>query len=189
MNAPSDAYPGSLFSLTDHEIFVVTARDEGQDSGQIATWIMPATLVPDHPRVAVVISQQNFTHSLLAVSGSFVLNLLSDEQHELLPLFGLHSTRERDKFAGMEIARSPEGIVVLPGTCGWAECRVVASLDLGDRIIYAADIVAQELHPGRRPLHKREAFALQPPDILAQLEDKHRIDGDRDKAFIRNFGH
>jgi flavin reductase (DIM6/NTAB) family NADH-FMN oxidoreductase RutF len=189
MNTLADAYPGSIFSLTDHEIFVVTARDEGRDSGQIATWIMPATLVPDHPRVAVVISSRNFTHGLLAASGRFVLNLLSDQQHALLPLFGLYSSRDYDKFAGMEVQRSPEGIAVLPGTCGWAECRVVSSLDLGDRIIYAADIVAQELYPGRRPLHKREAFALQPPDILAQLEEKQRADGARDRAFIRNFGY
>lgn len=189
MSVQAEAYPGSIFSLTDHEIFVLTARSDGRDSGQIATWIVPATLVPDRPRVAVVISQQNFTHSLLAVSGRFVLNLLSDEQHELLPRFGLLSTREHDKFEGIDIARSPEGIAILPGTCGWAECRVVSSLDLGDRIIYAADITAQEVYPERRPLHKREAFALQPPHILAQLEEKHRIDGVRDKAFIRNFGH
>ena len=189
MSNPTEAYPGSIFSMTDHDIFVVTARSDGRDSGQIATWIVPATLVSDRPRVAVVISQQNFTHSLLAVSGRFVLNLLSDEQHELLPRFGLLSTREHNKFDGMEISRSPEGIAVLPGTCGWVECRVVSSLDLGDRIIYAADITAQEVYSGRRPLRKREAFALQPPDILEKLEEKHRIDGIRDSTFIRNFGY
>lgn len=189
MSAPADAYPGSIFSLTDHDIFVLTARDDGRDSGQIATWIMPATLVPDHPRVAVVISPQNFTHSLLASSGRFVLNLLSEEQHELVPLFGLHSTRARNKFAGLDIARSPEGMIVLPGTCGWAECRVVASLDLGDRIIYAADILAQEVYPGRRPLRKHEAFALQPDDVREQLEAKHRSDGARDRGLLRNFGY
>ncbi|MBE0643476.1 MAG: flavin reductase [Bacteroidetes bacterium] len=187
MSAAADAYPGSIFSLTDHEIYVVTARSDGRDSGQIATWIMPATLVPDHPRVAVVISSQNFTHGLLAVSGRFVLNLLSDEQHALLPLFGLYSSRDYDKFAGMEVRRSPEGIAVLPGTCGWAECRVVSQLDLGDRIIYVADVTAQEIASGRRPLRKKEAFALQPAEVRAQLEEKHRTDGARDRVFMKQF--
>jgi flavin reductase (DIM6/NTAB) family NADH-FMN oxidoreductase RutF len=68
MSTTADAYPGSIFSLTDHEIYVVTARHEGRDSGQIATWIVPATLVPDRPRIAVIISPQNFTHGLIAAS-------------------------------------------------------------------------------------------------------------------------
>lgn len=187
MSGIEDAYPGSIFSLTDHEIYVVTARFEGRDSGQIATWIMPATLVPDRPRVAVVISPQNYTHELLAASGRFVLNLLSEEQHALLPLFGLRSTRETDKFAGMEIGRSASGIALLPGTCGWAECRIVSAMDLGDRIIYAADVEAQEVHPGLRPLRKREAFALQSAEVRHLLEEKHRIDGARDREFITRF--
>ncbi len=187
MSMTADAYPGSIFSLTDHEIHVVTARHEGRDSGQIATWIMPVTLVPDRPRIAAIISPQNFTHGLIAESGRFVVNLLSDEQHALLPLFGLHSSRDMDKFEGMEFDRSPQGIAVLRGTCGWAECRIVSSLDLGDRIVYAADITAQEVFHGRRPLRKREAFALQPADMRAQLEEKQRIDGARDRGFIRDF--
>ncbi len=187
MSGGTDAYPGSIFSLTDHEVYVVTARDGERDSGQIATWIMPATLVPDRPRVAVVISSQNFTHSLLAVSGRFVLNLLSDEQHALLPLFGLYSSREVDKFADMQVQRSPEGMIVLPDTCGWAECRIVSQLDLGDRIIYVADVTAQEIFPGRRPLRKKEAFALQTPEVRARLEEKHRTDGARDRVFMKQF--
>jgi flavin reductase (DIM6/NTAB) family NADH-FMN oxidoreductase RutF len=115
------------------------------------------------------------------------VNLLSDEQHALLPLFGLHSSRDTDKFEGMEFDRSPRGIAVLRGTCGWAECQIISSLDLGDRIIYAADITAQEVSPGRRPLRKNEAFALQSTAVRAQLEEKQHIDGARDRGFIRDF--
>lgn len=176
-----------MFSLTDHEIYVVTARHEGRDSGQVATWIMPATLVPDRPRIAAVISPQNFTHGLIAASGRFVLNMLSEEQHALLPQFGLHSSREYDKFDGVAYRRSASGIPVLDGSCGWAECRIVASMDLGDRIIYVADVEEQQIVPGLRPLRKREAFALQPEAVRLRLEEKHRVDGARDGAFIKRF--
>lgn len=182
-----DAYPGSMFSLTDHEIHVVTARHEGRDSGQVATWIMPATLVPDRPRVAIVLSPQNFTHGLIAASGRFVLNLLAEEQHALVPLFGLHSTRDIDKFSDMQVERTSSGIAVLPGSCGWAECEVVSSMDLGDRIVYAADVVEQRVFPGKSPLRKRAAFALQPEDVRRRLEEKHRVDGARDRDFMKRF--
>lgn len=182
-----DAYPGSIFSLTDHEIYVVTARHEGRDSGQVATWILPATLVPDRPRVAIVLSPRNFTHGLIAASGRFVLNLLAEEQHALVPLFGLHSTRDIDKFADIQVERTSSGIAVLPGSCGWAECDIVSSMDLGDRIVYAADVVEQRVRPGAVPLRKRAAFALQPEDVRLRLEEKHRVDGARDCAFMKRF--
>ncbi|MDT8323786.1 MAG: flavin reductase family protein [Bacteroidota bacterium] len=183
----ADAHPASIFSLTNHEIWVLTAHHEGRDNGQVATWIMPATLVPDRPRIVAVLSPQNLTHDLIALSGRFVLNLLAEDQADLLPHFGLASGRQVDKFAGDEPRRSPEGIPVLDGCCGWAECRIVSSLDIGDRIVYVADILAQEIHPGMTPLRKKEAFAAQPQDVRRQLEEKHRVDGERDRIFIKTF--
>ncbi|HOJ02786.1 MAG TPA: flavin reductase family protein [Bacteroidota bacterium] len=185
----AEAYPGSIFSLTDHELYVVSTRAEGRDYGQIATWIMPATLVPDAPRVVAVLSPMNHTHRFIAASGRFAISMLDEEQHELVPRFGLLSGRDVDKFEGVEIGRSPSGLPVLVGACGWAECVIVASLDAGDRMLYLADVVTQQVYPGRRPLRKQAAFALQPPDIRARLEEKHRLDGERDSALLRRFTH
>ena len=190
MSAPSrvaDAYPGSMFSLTNHEIWELTAHHEGRDNGQVATWIMPATLVPDRPRIAAVLSPQNFTHDLIALSGHFVLHLLAEDQHALLPHFGLHSGRHTDKFDGMTPRRSARNIPVLDGVCGWAECRIVSSLDSGDRIIYLADILEQHIDEGKRPLRKQEAFAAQSDDVRRQLEEKHRVDGEHDRVFMKSF--
>ena len=183
----TDAYPGSMFSLTDHEIWVLTARHGERENGQVATWIMPATLVPDRPRVAAVLSPQNYTHELIRESGRFVLHLLSGEQHALLPLFGLHSGRDVDKFDGIAVSRTSTGLPVIDGCCGWAECRIGDSMSLGDRIVYVADIEEQKLFSGRQPLRKKEAFAAQPEHIRQQLEEKHRVDGERDRDSMRIF--
>jgi len=185
--SPADAYPGSMFSLTNHEIWVLTAHHEGHDNGQVATWIMPATLVPDRPRIIAVLSPQNYTHDLIALSRHFVLHLLAEDQAELLPHFGLQTGRDLDKFAGMQPRRSARDIPILDGCCGWAECRIVSSLDIGDRVVYVADILEQEIHAGTIPLRKTEAFAAQPEEVRRQLEEKHRVDGERDRIFIRTF--
>ncbi len=179
--------PSSIFSMTDHELYVVTARDGARENGQIATWIMPATLVPDAPRVVAVLSPMNMTHELIARSGRFVLNMLSVDQSEFVPLFGLVSGREIDKLHDMLLDRTSSGLPVLPGTCGWAECVIAASIDAGDRMVYVADIVEQQAYPGMRPLRKREAFARQSEDIRALLERKHTLDGERDRALIKRL--
>jgi flavin reductase (DIM6/NTAB) family NADH-FMN oxidoreductase RutF len=181
------AYPGSIFSLTNHELYIVTARHDGRENGQIATWIMPATLVPERPRIVAVLSPNNFTHTLIHSAGRFVLNMLADGQHDLVPLFGLVSGKDFDKFDGMELQRTASGLPVLPGTCGWAECVVVSSSDGGDRMVYIADIVEQNVVPGKTPLRKNEAFARIPEDLRQLLEEKHRRDGTRDSGLIRDF--
>jgi flavin reductase (DIM6/NTAB) family NADH-FMN oxidoreductase RutF len=181
-------YPGSIFSLTNHEMFVVTARHQLRENGQIATWIVPATLVPDTPRIVAVLSPRNFTHTLIENSGRFVVNMLADEQSDLVPLFGLVSGNEIDKFDGLDIRRTSSGLPVLPDTCGWAECVIITMIDSGDRRIYLADIVEQHLHPGKTPLRKTEAFSHQPPDIRHLLKEKHRLDGIRDTLLQKKFG-
>jgi flavin reductase (DIM6/NTAB) family NADH-FMN oxidoreductase RutF len=176
-----------MFSLTDHEIYIVTARHEERENGQIATWIMPATLVPDRLRIAAILSPQHYTASLIRQSGRFTVNLLAEGQHELVPLFGLVSGRDIDKFDGMELLRTRNGLPVIPGACGWAECAVVSSLDSGDRVVYLADVAEHSVDMTKIPLRKREAFARLDPDVRELLEEKQRRDGERDRALSKLF--
>ena len=179
----------SIFSLSNHEICILTARDGERFSGQIATWILPATLVPDHQRVLAVLSPANHTEALIRASGRFVVNLLASDQYDLVPLFGLVSSRDIDKFDGMSLQYSRNGLPLIPDTCGWAECITVATLDGGDRMVYLADVVEQYVNPAKTPLRKIEAYAKQSPDILALLEEKNRKDGERDRASMKLFDH
>jgi flavin reductase (DIM6/NTAB) family NADH-FMN oxidoreductase RutF len=177
----------SIFSLSNHEIFVVTARHGDKENGQIATWIMPATLVPDKPRILAVFSPRNLTHSLIEQSGRFAMSMLSSDQHELVPLFGLFSGRDVDKFDGLPLERTSGGLPVIPGSCGWAECVILASLDTGDRIVHLAEVVERQMESGRVPLRKSDAFARMPDDIRILLEEKQKHDGELDRELMKPF--
>ncbi len=175
----------SIFSLTNHEIFVLTSTHQGQRSGQVATWVMLATLIPERMRVMAAISSQNFTQSLIHGSGRFVVNLLSAHQQTWVPHFGLRSGREFDKLTGIEVGYTDSGIPLLPDTCGWAECEVGDYLDLGDRIVYLADVVQHHFNTGVPPLRKLEAIASLGPEVLAALSAKRQEDAERDRGLIR----
>jgi flavin reductase (DIM6/NTAB) family NADH-FMN oxidoreductase RutF len=176
--------PASIFSLTDHELYVITAQDGERSNGQIATWIVPATLVADHPRIVAVISPLNYTHDLIASSRRFAVNMLAEEQFDLVPRFGLFSGRDRNKFDGIDIVSTKGGLPVLMNTCGWVECQIIGEMNGGDRMIYLADVVDHFVDPARRPLRKHEAFASISPEIRRLLEEKQRLDGIRDAALI-----
>jgi flavin reductase (DIM6/NTAB) family NADH-FMN oxidoreductase RutF len=177
----------SIFSLTNHEVYIITARDNLCENGQIATWILPATLASGAQRVIAVLSPKNYTHDLIVKSRRFVLHMLAEEQYKLLPLFGLMSGRAVNKFKGMALTRTRTGLPVLPDTCGWMECCIVAGIDSGDRMIYLADVVEQHSETFRTPLRKKEAFIKQSDEDRKRLEEKYLEDGLRDAELLRIF--
>ncbi len=177
--------PANIFSLVNHEVYVLTARHEGRENGQIATWVMPATLARGFARVSAVVSRRNYTHGLLAASGRFALSMLATDQLALLPHFGLLSGHEQDKMAGVPIQRTPGGLPVIEGCCGWVECEVMDRLEGGDRVIYLADVTASEVNQGCEPLCKADAFARLPEQERRQLQQKRVDEGERDRGLIR----
>jgi flavin reductase (DIM6/NTAB) family NADH-FMN oxidoreductase RutF len=175
----------SIFNLTNPEIYVITAAHDGLMSGQITTWVTLGSLVPEHLRVVTVISPRNFTFALIQKSRHFVVNLLAEGQQDWLPLFGLQSTREVNKFDGILTDMTANGIPVLPQTCGWAECQIVQAVDLGDRHVIIADILHHALHESRKPLRRVEAMAALPSEVGQALAQKRGLDIECDRILMQ----
>jgi flavin reductase (DIM6/NTAB) family NADH-FMN oxidoreductase RutF len=175
----------SIFNLTNPELYVITAAYGGQVSGQITTWVTLGGLVPEQLRVVAAISPRNFTFALIQKSQRFVVNLLTQGQQDWLPLFGLQSTREVNKFADILVKTTSSGIPVLPQTCGWAECQVVQEIDMGDRIIIIADVLNHEVDESRKPLCRAEAMAALPPEVGEALAQKRLLDIEGDRVLMQ----
>src|SRR5215211_3215981 len=124
--------PATLFAWLDREVWLITAAAGGLRGGLIATFVSPASLVADLPRAMVCLANQHNTRELVQASGRFAMHLLGESNVELVWRFGLRSGREEDKFEGTTTT-SPGGCPLLAETVGWLDCRVEASLDVGDR--------------------------------------------------------
>ncbi len=122
---------GALLGKLDFEIFVLTAAHQDRRNGQIVCWVVPATIVPQVPRILVGVGRMTFTRELIEASRSFALNLLGKDQWPLIAHFGFRSGREIDKFAALPFERGVTGSPILPGTVGYLECRVRTVLDAG----------------------------------------------------------
>jgi flavin reductase (DIM6/NTAB) family NADH-FMN oxidoreductase RutF len=175
----------SIFNLVNPELYVITAASEGRTSGQITTWVTLGALVPEHLRAVAVISPLNFTFGLIRESQRFVVNLLAEGQQDWLPLFGLQSTRDINKFDGILFETTADGIPILPQTCGWAECQIVQEVDLGDRHIVIADVLNHEVDESRKPLCRAEAMAALTPEVGQALAQKRRLDIEGDRALMQ----
>lgn len=177
--------PSSIFHLTNQEIYVITTAHAGKLSGQIATWVMLATLIPEQLRVLTAISPLNFTWTQIEATQQFVINLLATGQEDWVPLFGLQSSREINKFANIPVTYTAKGIPILPNTCGWAECQVGHQLDTGDRTLYIADVLAHQVDPSREPLRVIPAFAALPANQVRALNQKRHQDIESSRSLIK----
>src|SRR5262245_24540361 len=93
--------PANLLESPDRELWIVTARAGQSASGLVATFISPASIVLDMPRVVVGLAKQHQTWELAEASAAFALHLIDETQLDWVWRFGLHSGRDIDKLAGL----------------------------------------------------------------------------------------
>jgi flavin reductase (DIM6/NTAB) family NADH-FMN oxidoreductase RutF len=88
-----------------HGIYLVTASFEGKPYGMAAA---SATQVKSD-QVLVCIGKQSVTRHAVLETRCFGFNILRHDQLELARLFGMHSCRDIDKFAGLGIHAAQTG--------------------------------------------------------------------------------
>lgn len=101
----------ALFNIG-YGLYVVTSNDGKRDNGLIVNTVTQVTDTPN--RVAVTINKQNYSHHIIKQTGQMNVNCLSvSAPFEVFQNFGFQSGRTVDKFAGKELRRTDNGLVVL----------------------------------------------------------------------------
>ncbi len=95
-------------------LYVVTSQDEnGRDNGLIVNTVSQVTSSPN--RVAVCINKDNYSHHVIKQTGKMNVNCLSVEApFSVFECYGFRSGRNVDKFEGVDVLRSDNGLVFLP---------------------------------------------------------------------------
>ena len=121
-------------------LYVVTSNDGKKDNGLIVNTVIQVTSTPT--RVSVTINKQNYSHDVIRSTGKMNVNCLDiTAPFALFQNFGFRSGREADKFAGLEVRRSQNGLPVLPEHINaWMSLQVVDYLDLGTHGMFLCDV-------------------------------------------------
>ena len=95
-------------------LYVVTSQDDnGRDNGLIVNTVSQVTSSPN--RVAVCINKDNYSHHVIKQTGKMNVNCLSVEApFSVFECYGFRSGRNVDKFEGVDVLRSDNGLVFLP---------------------------------------------------------------------------
>ena len=124
---------GSLCVLT-----TVKGSGESQLSGaMVASWVSQASFSP--PGLTVAVAKDRAVEALLHVGDGFALNVLAaGRENGTMKQFLQPFAPGADRFAGLELERTPTGQPVLPEALAWMECTVKQRMECGDHwLIYA----------------------------------------------------
>ena len=180
-----DDTAAALIASLDRELWLVTAQAGERRGGLIATFVSPASIVPEAPRMLVGLAKQHYTWELVEASSAFTLHLLGPQHLELVRRFGLSSGRDADKFAGLLVRTAKSGSPLLASALGWLDCRVEARMDTGDRTVYLGAVVDCCMSESGPPLTLRQMIQMAPPDMLAEMKRQRLCDSLIDAAAIR----
>jgi flavin reductase (DIM6/NTAB) family NADH-FMN oxidoreductase RutF len=177
----------TLFAWLDREVWLLTAQNGSRRGGLIATFVNPATIVADLPRMLVGIAKQHHTWELIEASNAFALHLLGEQHLDWVWHFGLQTGRNRDKLDGFRTREMSTGSPVLEDAIGWLDCRVEARLDTGDRTVYLAEVAQGGVTHFAPPLTSRRLMQAAPPARLAELKRQLHHDSEIDAEAIRQW--
>ena len=175
----------ALLNRTDRELWLVTAADGARRGGLIATFVCHASLVESLPRVLIALARHHHTCELVEAGGAFGLHLIGREHLDLVWRFGLESGRVTDKLAGLSLETAATGAPLVTDVLGWLDCRVEARLDMGDRMVFVAEVVDARQMSDEPPLTMKELVQIAPQERLEQLSRLRQRDGAIDAARIR----
>jgi flavorubredoxin/flavin reductase (DIM6/NTAB) family NADH-FMN oxidoreductase RutF len=126
---------GSLCVLTTEK-----GSGESRLSGaMVASWVSQASFTP--PGFTVAVAKDRAVEALLHVGDHFALNVLaagreSGPMKQFLKPFAPGA----DRFAGLELERSPAGQPILPEALAWLEARVQQRMECGDHWLLFAQV-------------------------------------------------
>lgn len=111
----------------------IGSHGDAGPNAQICVSVFGASIVPERPRLLVVLSNTNHTTGLVASSGTLAITVLGESQGGLLGPLGLHSGRDGNKLAGLPHTLSAADDPAFPeGSAGWMAAEVLSATSLGD---------------------------------------------------------
>jgi flavin reductase (DIM6/NTAB) family NADH-FMN oxidoreductase RutF len=131
-------------------VTIVTAEHEGRRHGMTVSSFTSVSLQP--PIVLVCIDRSTRTHNLIQDSGKFAACILHRDQLELSERFAGRLPEITDRFEGLELDTTAEGLSVPAGCLASMDCRLIATHLLGRSTVFIGEVSSVKLGREGPPL-------------------------------------
>jgi flavin reductase len=145
-------------------VTVVTTRGEEHGYGMTANAFSSVSLDPPLILVCVINPSEGADH--ISRNGAFAVNILAQDQEPLSRYFASRDRpRGRDAFAEVAHRIGPSGSPILEGSAAFLDCRLHATHEAGDHMIFIGEVLEIALSEDGPPLvfHGGGYRLIQPP--------------------------
>ncbi|MCR8897867.1 flavin reductase family protein [Gordonia sp. GONU] len=136
---------------------IVTGVDDGRPHGMTLQSFMSLSLEP--ALIAIAPARTSTTWPVIAETGSFAVNILSEQHSELARKF---ASSGGDRFESLDYTTTSTGNPILGETVTWFDCRIADILDGGDHVIVLGEVLelgqAEESTPREPIIFHRSGF-------------------------------
>ena len=138
-----DAPENDLKALSNigYGLYVVTTNDGVKDNGIVINTLTQVTNTPN--RFAVTINKGSYSHEIILKTKKMNVNFLTiDAPFKVFETYGFVSGRDVDKFKGVKVNRSFNGLVILPEYINsFISLEVTQMVDLGTHTMFICDLI------------------------------------------------
>jgi len=131
-------------------VTAVTTALDGRLHGVTVSAFTAVSLDP--PLVLISLANETTSRDMIAESGLFAVNLLSDDQEFLSERFAARAPIVNEEFEGVPYHVEATGAPILEGSLAWYDCRVIATHAGGDHTLFVGHVEAIGFDESRRPL-------------------------------------
>ena len=132
-------------------VTVVTTRGEEHAYGMTANAFSSVSLDPPLILVCVINPSEGAEH--IARNGVFAVNILSVDQEPLSRYFASRDRpKGRDAFRDVAHRFAASGSPILDGAAAFMDCRLHATHEAGDHLIFIGEVLELDVQDGGTPL-------------------------------------
>ena len=134
--------PAVLSNLS-YGMYVIGTKRDGRPNACVATSVVQVSSGSPE-KVLVTLTKDTHSGAAIRENGIFTISVLStDTPASVIGALGLVSGKNADKLKNIRHKVLIEGVpVVKENTCCWFLCRVIQSMDMGQEIVFGAEIIA-----------------------------------------------
>jgi flavin reductase (DIM6/NTAB) family NADH-FMN oxidoreductase RutF len=136
-------------------VTIVTAAAGDRIHGMTVSAFSSVSLDP--PLVLVCADKTSNTLEVIEAGGCFAVHVLRTGQEGLSNRFASKKNEHR-RFEGVEWRAGVTGAPLLPGVLAALDCRVVASHDAGDHVIYVGSVESADAEEGTPLVYYQAAY-------------------------------
>ncbi len=145
----------TVLRMFTYGLHAATAKHGDDVSLMTVNWLTQCSFEP--PMLVLAVENDSHSRQVIEASRAFALNIYESGQRELAGNLGRTFRKHPEKITEVAWKSGPlTGSPLLETALGWAECKIVSSMPVGDHVLFVAEVVEVGLNHEGVPLTLKE---------------------------------